>query len=243
MLARSAFTGRTSPLAQQPATHEIQIRQREHRLRFREVLGEAAVAHLREAPQALHHVEGVLATRPRARSVDQAPALAQRMLRPNGAPVHAVANAARLEGVAIRSLPIRPVPVHHALGAVQQLRHLRDVGDRRMRRRHVMHPTLTVGPDVELHAEVEIEPLMQEVDPQHRLQRMRRPAHRPPRIVRLDPRDQAAPRDHRVHLGQKPLPARHLALLAPRQRRERPLLRHRLTPAAFNCEVRFAEVP
>ena len=78
----------------------------------------------------------------------------------------------------------------------------------------------------------EIEPLLQEVDPQHLLEPQRLPPLPGLRIVRLDQREQLRPRDHGVHLGQEPLPPRHLALLAPRDARERPLLTHPQPPDA-----------
>src|SRR5436305_11118742 len=90
----------------------------------------------------------------------------------------------------------------------------------------------------------EIEPLLQEVDPQHLLQ----PERRPPRaisfrVVRCDQGHQPGPRHHRVHLGQEPLSARDLALLAPRDRRERPLLIHPPTPSAARCAALLPRRP
>jgi hypothetical protein len=49
----------------------------------------------------------------------------------------------------------------------------------------------------------QIEPLLQEVDAKHALQLDRRTTQSRLRIVRLDQRQQARPRDHGVHLGQK----------------------------------------
>src|SRR5262245_24781395 len=63
------------------------------------------------------------------------------------------------------------------------------------------------------------------------LQLVRRPSLARVRIVRLDQTDQRRPRDHRVHLGQEPLPARRLALPVPGRRGERLLLFHASPPA------------
>src|ERR1043166_923704 len=50
---------------EQVTADEIQVRQGEERPGSSEILGEAAIADLREAPEALHDVEGVLPTLPR----------------------------------------------------------------------------------------------------------------------------------------------------------------------------------
>jgi hypothetical protein len=71
-----------------------------------------------------------------------------------------------------------------------------------------------------------IEPLLQEVDPEHLLQTHRRAAVPGLGVVRLDQRYQQIPWHHRVHLDQKPLAARHLALRGPRQICERSLISH-----------------
>ena len=73
----------------------------------------------------------------------------------------------------------------------------------------------------------QIEPLLHEVQPQHPRQRQRRPAPTGLRIMGRDQRHQLAPRHHRVHLGQKPLPAGDLPLVPPRHRGERHLITHR----------------
>src|SRR5262249_39539592 len=78
----------------------------------------------------------------------------------------------------------------------------------------------------------EIEPLLQEVDAQHLLEPQRLPPPPGLWIVGLDPREQLRPRDHGVHLGQKPFPPRHLPLLAPGDPGERPLLTHPQPPRA-----------
>ena len=53
----------------------------------------------------------------------------------------------------------------------------------------------------------------------------RLPARRPSvTVVGLDQREQLCPRDHGVHLGEKPFPPGHFPLLAPRDPGELPLL-------------------
>ena len=70
------------PARQQSSSHKVQIGQREHGKRLYGVLGQAAVTNFGETPQALHHMESVLATRstPRSGSVDTALILGQPMV-------------------------------------------------------------------------------------------------------------------------------------------------------------------
>ena len=96
----------------------------------------------------------------------------------------------------------------------------------------------------------EIEPLLQEVDPQHLLEPQRLPSLPGLRIVRPDQREQLRPGNHGVHLGKEALPPRHLALLAPRDAGERPLLTHPPPPDAIArrapllpCRATCAELP
>src|SRR4030095_17226127 len=65
----------------EPPSHQVQVRQREGGEQPRRVLHQAAIAHLGEAPQMLHHPESMLTARPhpRARTVDQPLILAQRL--------------------------------------------------------------------------------------------------------------------------------------------------------------------
>src|SRR3984957_16780368 len=79
----------------------------------------------------------------------------------------------------------------------------------------------------------QVEPLLQEVNPQHLLQSQRLAALSGFRVVRFDQPDQPRPWNHRIHLGQKPLAPGPFALPIPRQRCERPLITHLLssTPA------------
>ena len=85
----------------------VKVGQGEHGLRPRQVLGQAAIAHLGEAPQLLDHAEGVLAasTRARARPIDHAPAFAQAP--PGGGPpVDPITYSARLKEIAVVFFPV-----------------------------------------------------------------------------------------------------------------------------------------
>src|SRR5262244_1212509 len=68
---------------QQLAADQVEVRQREEAEGPRQVLGDPAVAHLGEPPQALDHVEWVLAAGPgaRPRPIDRPPACVQRLVR------------------------------------------------------------------------------------------------------------------------------------------------------------------
>src|SRR4029077_12507478 len=78
----------------------------------------------------------------------------------------------------------------------------------------------------------QIEPLLQEVKPQHLLHSQRLSSVARLRIVRCDQPKQPRPRNHRIHLGQKPFVPRHLAFGLPCHRSERPLMTHPLTSAS-----------
>jgi len=78
----------------------------------------------------------------------------------------------------------------------------------------------------------QIEPLLQEVNPQHLLHSQRLSSVARLRIVRCDQPKQPRPRNHRIHLGQKPFAPRHLALGLPCHRSERPLISHHLASAS-----------
>src|SRR5215469_2630166 len=108
----------------------VEVGQREHGLCPRQVLGQAAIAHLGEAPQLLDHPEGVLAAGAGARAcpIDHAPALAQRPPS-SGAPIDPVAYPPALEELSVIFFPVRLVAEHLAFLSVQKLRHLRDIGD------------------------------------------------------------------------------------------------------------------
>src|SRR5262245_15087204 len=107
---------------QQLAADQVEIRQREETEGARQVLGEASIADLGEAPQPLHDVEWVLPARPSPRpgAIDRPPARTQRLVRRGGPPIHSVAYPRGLEGLPIRFLPIRLVPVEDAFLAVHQ---------------------------------------------------------------------------------------------------------------------------
>src|ERR1700682_5143322 len=81
----------------------------------------------------------------------------------------------------------------------------------------------------------QIEPLLQEVNPQHLLQSQRLATLAGFGVVRLDHPDQPQPRNHRIHLAQEPLAPSHFALPIPRHRCERPLIPHphTSTPAVY----------
>jgi len=70
----------------------------------------------------------------------------------------------------------------------------------------------------------QIEPLLQEVSPQFLLQSQRLATLAGLAIVRLHQPQQPRPRNHRIHLRQKPLTPGDFALPIPRQRGKRPLL-------------------
>ena len=86
----------------EPVADLVKVSERKHDVRSGQVLGQAPIAHLGEAPQLLDHPKRVLAARsgPRPRPVDQAPALAQQALR-GGTPIDSVAHPAGLERLAI----------------------------------------------------------------------------------------------------------------------------------------------
>ena len=100
----------------------------------------------------------------------------------------------------------------------------------------------------------EIEPLLEEVDPQHLLEPQRLAPLPGLWIVGLDHGEQVLPGDHAVHLGEELLSARHFALLTPSQPGERPLRAHASpravvvghpipTPSRARARVTCAELP
>src|ERR1700693_4945096 len=101
----------------------VEVGQRKHGLRARQVLGQTAVSHFGEAPQLLDYPEGVFAAcaGPRARPVDHPPALAQRPLG-DRAPVDPVAHTPPREKLSIIFLPVRLIAEQLALLPVQQIR-------------------------------------------------------------------------------------------------------------------------
>src|SRR5882724_5622506 len=87
-----------SPGWKQLSAHLVEVGQRKHSVRARQVLGQASIPYLGEAPQLLDHSESMLAAgaRPRARPIDHPPALAPR---PMGGrtPIDPVTHSPRLE--------------------------------------------------------------------------------------------------------------------------------------------------
>src|SRR6201981_1456877 len=116
------------PCWEQLSADLIEISQRKHGLRPCQVLGQAAVSHLGEAPQLLDYAKGVFAARPgpRTRPVDRPPAFAQRPA--TGSPIDPVAHPPSLEKLAIVFLPVRLIAEDFPLLPVQQVRQLGDVG-------------------------------------------------------------------------------------------------------------------
>src|SRR5258708_22905109 len=146
-----------SPGWKQLAAHLVEVGQRKHSVRARQVLGQASILYLGEAPQLLDHSESMLAAgaRPRARPIDHPPALAQR---PMGGrtPIDPVTHSPCLEKLAIIFLPVRLIAEHLTLLPMQQLRHLVDVGDTGIGRPHGMDDTALIRSDVQLHSEVPV---------------------------------------------------------------------------------------
>src|ERR1700746_3799844 len=135
----------------------LKVGEGEHGLRPRQVLGQAAIAHLGEAPQLLDHAEGVLAagTGARARPIDHAPAFAQGP--PGGGPpVDPITYYPAFKELAVVFFPVRLVAEHLALCSVEQLGQLRAIGDRGMGRAYGVDNTALIGPDVQLHPEVPV---------------------------------------------------------------------------------------
>ena len=79
------------PCWEQLSAHLVEVGQRKHGLRSRQVLGQTALSHFGKTPQLLDYAKGVFAASPgpRARPVDRPPALAQPPLggRPSVDPV------------------------------------------------------------------------------------------------------------------------------------------------------------
>src|SRR3984893_10418244 len=139
------------PCWQQLSADLVEVGQRKHGLRSRQVLGQAAVSHFSEAPQLLDYAKSVFAARPgpRARPVDPPPALAQGPLG-GRAPVDPVAQAPGLEKPSIVFFPVRLITEQLPLLPVQQLRQLGDVGYAGSGRSHRMHNTALSVPTCSL---------------------------------------------------------------------------------------------
>src|SRR5438876_3967617 len=126
LFARSAST----PLLrrQQATPDHVEIGQCEHGKQTRRILCQPAVAHLAETPEALDHVESVLATctDPRAQAVEPTLVLAQGYMA-IGTAVDAIADPALAGRLPMSLAPVGLVSVHHPLCAMQQMHHLADV--------------------------------------------------------------------------------------------------------------------
>jgi hypothetical protein len=118
---------RGAHLRRELPTEQVEIGQGEGREEAGGVLGQPAVAHLREAPEPLHHVKRVLAAGPRLRALPVGASLrgGQRPL-VRAAAVDAVPDAVGGGALAVKLAPIRLVGVECLLLAVQELRQARD---------------------------------------------------------------------------------------------------------------------
>ena len=145
------------PWREQLSADLVEVGQCEHGLRSRQVLGQASIPHLGEAPQLLDDPKRMLAagSGPRASPVDQPPARAQRSLG-GGTPIDPVAHSPSLEELSIVFLPVRLIAEHLPLLPMQQVRQLRDVGYAGVGRSHGMDDTAPVRTDVQLHPEVPV---------------------------------------------------------------------------------------
>src|ERR1700722_940088 len=135
----------------------VKVGEGEHGLRPRQILGQAAIAHLGEAPQLLDHAEGVFAAgaSARTRPIDHAPALAQ-WPPGSGPPVDPITYSARLKELAVVFFPVGLIAEDLALLSVQKLRQLRDIGDRGRGRSYGVDQAAGVGANVQLHPEVPV---------------------------------------------------------------------------------------
>src|ERR1700733_12737878 len=100
----------------------VKVGEGEHSLRPRQILRQAAIAHLGEAPRLLDHAKGVLAARASARTrpIDHPPALTQGAAG-SRASIDAIAYSARLKELAVVLFPISLVAEDLALLPMQQL--------------------------------------------------------------------------------------------------------------------------
>src|SRR5688572_6083681 len=113
--------GAPCPRRQQSASHEVEIGKGEHGVGLGEVLGDAAVAHLGEAPQALNDVEGMLdaGANARARAIDE-PLCRSDLVSTAAAAVHPVTDAGLAAQPAMLLTPVGAVAVYLGLFAVEQ---------------------------------------------------------------------------------------------------------------------------
>src|ERR1700730_18314443 len=130
---------------QKTAPDHIQVRQCEHRKEPSGVLRQPAIAHFGKAPQALHHVKGMLAAgaSSRAQAVDLSMVGTERSVAV-GPAVDAVTHSVLLGRDPMHLAPISLVAVQLSLGAMQHLRQLADIGYIGRSRHQRVHETLGV---------------------------------------------------------------------------------------------------
>src|SRR5512143_72060 len=140
---------------QQQAPREGQVRQGKHGQRSYRVLVEPTVAHLAEAPQPLHHVEGMLTARPlpRAGAIDRLLALGQGASR-LGPPVDAVGNPGLSAVLPVILRPVRLVAEELPFLPVQKLVQAGDVALGGRTAHYAMHQPAAVGAHMQFHPEV-----------------------------------------------------------------------------------------
>src|SRR5688572_14401760 len=104
--------GAPCPWRHQSTPHEIEVGESEHAIGLGQILGDAAIAHLGEAPQALDHIEGVLdaGADARARAIDE-PLRGGDAVSPLAATVHPVTDAGLAAQVAVFLAPVGAVTV------------------------------------------------------------------------------------------------------------------------------------
>src|SRR6185312_2107463 len=123
---RSAAT--RLPYGHQLASDHVQVRQSEGGKQPRGVLRKPSVADLAEAPEALHHVEGMLAPGSgcRTQAVEVALVLGER---PTwvGSAVHAIAHPVIFRRDAMQLAPVGLVAIKLPLRSVAELRQLAEV--------------------------------------------------------------------------------------------------------------------
>src|SRR5216684_317674 len=146
-----------SPCWEQLSADLVEVGQRKHGMRARQVLGQTAVSHFGKTPQLLDYPKGVFAARPgpRARPVDHPPVLAQRPLG-GRTPVDPVAHSPGLEKLSIVFLPVRLIAEQLPLLPMHQIRQLGYVGYAGSGRSHRMNDTALVRSDVQLHPEMPV---------------------------------------------------------------------------------------
>ena len=159
LLPEDASQSTPGPCREQLSADLVEVGQRKHGLRSRQVLGQTAVSDLGEAPHLFDYAKGVFASRPgpRARPVDPPPSFAQGPLG-LGAPVDPVAHSACFYNLPIGFFPVRLIAEDLPLLPVKQLGKLGDVGHAGMRSPSPYAPYRAIRSDVQLHPEVPVLP-------------------------------------------------------------------------------------